>query len=234
MNYVIASFPRSGNHLVRYIIEYITDRPTLGDGDDKWSRTVDGPILKRIDENYKYSNNTPIAVKRHVIKEIDKGSKAIFIFRNPVECIIKHYLHSQSLQSLHNPDNPYLLSLIDMYENLVGYYLDNQFFKDDLYIPFESLVFSEEKVLDIINSIATILPPKSIKKIRLNDILSSFNVHFEKSKGIYELIDTTDHAEHENFWREKIAQEDNNLSMKIYSKIYRNESLWKEFENASK
>lgn len=83
---VLLSLPRSGNTLMRYYIELISHRPTLGcDGSD-----VDKPIYKRSKSNLiSIKNNSPIISKSHKIDETKKligKDKLILIVRDFNEC----------------------------------------------------------------------------------------------------------------------------------------------------
>lgn len=85
----IVSFPRSGNTFMRYIVEAISDRPTLGvPGNED-----DAPIHTRNDQ-LSVSNEEAIARKshwwRHVEDEITADDKLLIILRNYKECIVRH------------------------------------------------------------------------------------------------------------------------------------------------
>lgn len=85
MNNIILSYPRSGNHFTRYIIEFLTERPTLG------LTSQDGPIHERSGPKLlpNITNNNPIAVKKHWASDIKSNADSlILILRNPVEAIL--------------------------------------------------------------------------------------------------------------------------------------------------
>tara|TARA_R110002060_G_scaffold23166_11_gene31364 strand:- start:4742 stop:5446 length:705 start_codon:yes stop_codon:yes gene_type:complete len=95
----ILSYPRSGNHLVRYIIEYLSERPTLGcRGASGVVTSADIPLYRR--PSVKLLNKTalkaasPISEKFHFSKYIPKTGidRLIFIWRDPIECYISHDL----------------------------------------------------------------------------------------------------------------------------------------------
>jgi len=89
----ILSYPRSGNHLIRTYIEYMTKHPTLG-------RNIndDPPIFQRnerLNNFLKISNKNPIAIKAHYAKKnispyLHPKDSLIFILRSPIECCISH------------------------------------------------------------------------------------------------------------------------------------------------
>lgn len=89
----IVSFPRSGNHLVRTIVEFSTQRPTI-------AGPTDPPIFKRspnkklrlIDIN----NSSPIGYKSHGAAGVFFSfsqrdvSKILLVVRDPLEAISSH------------------------------------------------------------------------------------------------------------------------------------------------
>lgn len=97
----LLSYPRSGNHAVRYVLEHLSRRPTLG-ADDHESRMRpqglhDLPIFLRpglfMDSSLpqgikQLSTLRPIAIKRHNVKPIDGVERLIFIERDPIEAIL--------------------------------------------------------------------------------------------------------------------------------------------------
>ena len=89
----ILSYPRSGNHFLRFLVEAATGRPTLGANDHETYRTprgfMDLPIFLRL-ENLDVPEPRPVLVKRHTIREGDDFSKVVFLVRDPVEAILSH------------------------------------------------------------------------------------------------------------------------------------------------
>ena len=87
----ILSYPRSGNHLVRYLVEYLTGQATSGcSGNEK----VDTFICKRHGVQHLSHVNCDLIVARkyHFAFHItNPSSQLIFILRNPLECIYSHH-----------------------------------------------------------------------------------------------------------------------------------------------
>jgi len=91
---LIASFPRSGNHLVRFFVEYVTGRATLGcraNPDDlPIVQSFTGPELSHVDVS------RPVARKAHFAKEIRAGQKLekygalVFVRRSFAKAITSH------------------------------------------------------------------------------------------------------------------------------------------------
>jgi len=92
----LASYPRSGNHLVRTLIEFATHRPTLGcPGSDH-----DRPIYQRgpnCDAKLiRISEPDPVAFKSHFANQIQRHDQHhlidhfLLIVRDPVQAISSH------------------------------------------------------------------------------------------------------------------------------------------------
>lgn len=94
--FLIASFPRSGNHLVRFLIEYLTGRPTLGcrgNPEDTPLHTrelADSSVLQHVE-------GEPIGEKLHFLHELETIKRtntpvegALLIERQPVEALLSH------------------------------------------------------------------------------------------------------------------------------------------------
>lgn len=207
---IIASFPRSGNHLVRYIIEYLSGRPTLGEGNKKWANTVDGPVLNRlslIQKNipFEYINNDPIAVKRHFAREKEVWKNTLYIHRNPMEAILRHSLHNKSLE--------YILDIrnISHLQNLSKQYFDLQckVYSSEtlLVISFENLVFKNDRLGETITKISKFFNFEvTIPNIRL--FIKDWDRHKNQAREVY--INTCKFYECATFpfyWSEKLSSE---------------------------
>lgn len=229
--FIIASFPRSGNHLVRYLVEFLTNRPTIGEGDESWANDIDGPILKRIDLTYKYKNDNPIAVKRHVIREEDKSKKMIYVFRDSCEAILRHALHSYSLDYILNPENNYLKELALMNTNLMREY-SSRYDNDRLIIRFENFVFNTEKSYFIIDSLSTFLD-STVKNVNLTRKKSLVKNLFQYMNTISKFYSKTtainEHANTSTYWRDKLTKDQ---LIYIESIIY-SDTIWNKFRGES-
>lgn len=93
---VLVSYPRSGNHLARALIEWSFQRPTLGDGDDEYHLLpqwmVDRPLFLRTPEARSWGVNTfdPVLIKRHQLNDSSAFKNLILLLRDPVDCILSH------------------------------------------------------------------------------------------------------------------------------------------------
>lgn len=88
---VLLSFPRSGNHAARALIEATTRKPTLGCADFGIlpSHLVDRPIFLRSDVELAVRGGSPVVRKSHTPSEAST-QKLIVILRDPVEAILSH------------------------------------------------------------------------------------------------------------------------------------------------
>lgn len=92
----ILSYPRSGNHLVRTFVEYMTKRPTIGCFNDP----QDPPIYKRNEELRttinisKPEDVVPVAIKSHfasdIATQLHSEDNLILLLRSPIECVTSH------------------------------------------------------------------------------------------------------------------------------------------------
>lgn len=90
---VVLSYPRSGNTWLRYIIESVTGRPSLGNPADP---ALDPPLYTRLKELKVDPDAVPAAVKRHELRhmeEADEQRPLIVAVRNYKECIIRQRYH---------------------------------------------------------------------------------------------------------------------------------------------
>jgi len=88
---VLLSFPRSGNHAVRYLLESASGRPTLGaaDREDRIfpSGLHDLPLFLRLRLG-RVQARVPVAVKRHKLYGHDNFQRLIYLERPIVEAVL--------------------------------------------------------------------------------------------------------------------------------------------------
>jgi hypothetical protein len=224
MNYIIASFPRSGNHLVRYIVEYLTKRPTLGEGDFEWSRGIDGPVLNRLSliehkKPYVYTDPEPIAVKRHNIREDDffpRNIGILYIKRDMIEAILRHGLHNHNIEGLLSPKNDCLDKLIKMYDGLDN---DIKIFDNILDISFEELLFEPAKLRMILTEIVDFFELKK-KTINIGWFVKNWDKHQEKCKLVFNEINHMEYEDSPTFWQDKLTIEQLNYVKERINNAY--------------
>jgi hypothetical protein len=170
--YILASYPRSANHWIRYIIEFLSKQPTLGEGNNNRDRK-DPPIFKRFGLEDHYDITEPIAIKRHIIRKADdRSSQMIFVIRDYREVIYRHIAKPFSIYRLSEIEKN-----IRMYRSLIKHYED---------WPSRKLLVSYE---DLINR-----PKESIKQIAhfiektngLHDLLENLDKHQSTCINMYD------------------------------------------------
>jgi hypothetical protein len=95
----ILSFPRSGNHFVRYIVEFLTGKATVGAAGFTTVPGQDTPIcLRKGPECLKHVKlDDRIAVKSHFVDSIPENvSGLVLLVRHPIESILSHRYHNIS------------------------------------------------------------------------------------------------------------------------------------------
>ena len=139
--YILLSYPRSGNHWLRYIVEWFSSRPTLGDKEGEHPNDiindVDIPIYKRVSIPHVNPHISPIAKKRHFINAWDdKNAKVVLVIRNYKECIVRHmYLGDHTNYDI---DNEVVKSSIQNYCSILSCF-DN-WGSDKVYFYYEDLL----------------------------------------------------------------------------------------------
>ncbi|MEM7461141.1 MAG: hypothetical protein AAF362_00490 [Pseudomonadota bacterium] len=137
--FLIASYPRSGNHLVRFCIEYVTGKPTLG----HYRNPKDLPIhLNGFVDNpgiLSHVGGEPIGHKLHYIAELERIREKyqidgiVFIKRNMMEAILAHTNKNKKGRKVRD-----LKRHISKYIELENYYTDSGLPK--VCINYDSLV----------------------------------------------------------------------------------------------
>ena len=146
VTHCLLSYPRSGNHWTRYIIEALTDRPTYGCGPD------DRPIYTNIWKQKSVLPSVaplaqPAAQKMHFVEPKSKGcsthnsycSHLIFIQRDPHETIPRNIGRSKPWSKSE------VSAAVDHYISLINYY--ERFTGPKLHISYERLMETPHKVI---------------------------------------------------------------------------------------
>jgi len=159
-NFLI-SYPRSGNHWVRFIIEWFSGKPTNG------LSLNDPPIYKSIPNKNILSHvktNDFIIHKSHGTP--NQANKLILILRNPKECI---YRHKKKIDKKN----------IDDYMSLIKFYDNHK--KMKLLVYYEDLILSPK---DVITDITKFLEIYNEKK--MNNFMENYDFLFKESIKVYD------------------------------------------------
>lgn len=97
MEVVLLSYPRSGNTIHRYFLEYVLSIPSYGYVDvyvpGSKDHILESPILKTVIPSYAYKNNGIIKKIHGHFKDdfnISTNAHLILVVRNPFECLPRH------------------------------------------------------------------------------------------------------------------------------------------------
>lgn len=176
----LLSFPRSGNHWTRYILETITGYPTVGSGDgfhakDSSLSYTGIPLSKKV--SIKAVSREPIAVKRHIIKGHDsKNIPVVFLIRNPIHAIVSHS-QPQNANFFDNIDRNIKIFL-NICDTLDNWDMPIKF------VFFEELITDDSAILN--SSISELLDFIGI--VDYEEILHDFVGHIDVHKEISKLL----------------------------------------------
>lgn len=170
--YILASYPRSANHWMRYIVEFLSKQPTLGEG-NRNTEAKDPPVFMRLGMDDYYETTEAIAVKRHIVRdEDDRSKKLIFVVRDYREVIFRHFKRPFSIFRMRKMEQH-----IQMYLDLIRCY--NEWPSDKLMIRYEDLIKDPE------GSIAT-LAQFIGKREKLSELLENLEQHQERCVSMYD------------------------------------------------
>lgn len=167
---LLVSYPRSGTNWIRYVIEYLTQKPTPGEtrlirGNNKFYRAINGDFV--IDR----AHNGEFIIKKH--------PKVFFILRNYKECLIRQfktkwtdYPNIQTFledESLHTPCKWYVKN-IDVFNRYQG---------DKKLLYFEDMI---ENPIEFIDDLVEFL---NLPTKRLANLKENLTDHQKTSVGLY-------------------------------------------------
>lgn len=161
----IASYPRSGNHLIRAILEAASGRPTIG---CPYSGDTDLPIHLRA-PNRKLNliaihDSEPIGYKSHQINQIMLHCRAaqrplgfLLVTRNPVHAISSHLARKLRRSPFMSAKARRLLieAQVDMYLGLVMYFASEPK-NTKMHLRFEDMISKEWTANHLDNLVETL------------------------------------------------------------------------------
>lgn len=177
----LASFPRSGNTFVRYCIEYLTNKKTLGciGGGVK-----DIPICQRdgIENLNVDENSRDLGRKVHewwkISDKISNDDSLLLIVRNYKECLVRHHSGQNDVDGIINKYGENYLNLVEKFDNFEG----NKFFVyyEDLINDneFQRILFDIKNFLNCINGL-------NISNKKVEKFLNELDWHRKNSLSSY-------------------------------------------------
>lgn len=164
MKNLLLSYPRSGNTWLRYCIEAITGKSTIGYTNEEAASFDKKRILSFLPET------DPILVKRHSPEDCDK---LILLLRNYKEVIIRH--HNEGVK----PEGEEIFSHVPDYMNLIDFY--DKFEKEKLIIYY--IDFIEKPRETLVNILYFLKEEYSVEKFE--NFFASFESHKSNCINIY-------------------------------------------------
>jgi hypothetical protein len=155
---VLCSYPRSGNHLTRFFIELLSERPTSGCK----GNSSDIPIYKNICNEiiaFNITNEKFYYYKHHSMPDLQEIDSLIFILRDPREVLLRHNNYKINIDKGYS---------FDMYIKNIEFYLK---FKGKKILFFYEDIITKKK--DFIKSLYSFLSIK--KKFKLEYTLNNID-----------------------------------------------------------
>ena len=202
----IFSFPRSGNHFVRYLVEFLTGRATLGASGFKRAPGQDTPIcLRQGPQHLKHvSLDKPVATKAHFTSHLGKTDKLVFILRNPLEAVLSYRYDGFSDINSKNPIPP---GLIKKLESDSSKFIANLEFYDQFEGPKEIVLYEDliggghEEILKSLSNIF------DFEESRMTELLSNFDKYrIDSMKSPIRKPISVKKSGHSRFYSEKVRQ----------------------------
>lgn len=167
-DYVLASYPRSGNTWTRYIIEWFSGRPTLGakEPEDPSDKAISGRIC-----GFLKKNDIPIAAKRHYafhLNKYDFDKDIILIIRNYKESIVRHLPKVRMDKELLKKQTNLYMEMLGLYD--VMFNRKHIIFYEDLIINTNQIIKDLLKFMNIYQEEKLTLFIKNIEKHKQNCI----------------------------------------------------------------
>ena len=171
MENILLSYPRSGNHLVRFFIELLSEIPSYGCKGNK----MDKEIYKNV-----FSDTVPFNISKFDKKDCYfkyhtpppqniSSNKLILIIRNPKEVLLRHHNYKLKIKGGWDSFETYFKN-IDYYNNHTG---------EKLLLYYEDIITNKQK---FINTLYDFLDVNNIEK--KNYVLSNINKLYNlSSKG---------------------------------------------------
>jgi hypothetical protein len=161
----IMSYPRSGNHLVRFFVELLSETPTEGCKCDITSIYKEKFIHQFYDNNVIHFNIIDNECKFYKTHSPNghNYNKLILIIRNPFECIIRH---TQCYMDYKNY-NDIFLNNVKNYFDLIDEYLTHD--KDKIILFYEDMLSDKQKFINELYHFLVVDKPDKLAYV-LNNI----------------------------------------------------------------
>lgn len=214
---ILHSFPRAGNHYLRYCIEFLTGQCTHGCGGLEIEPKTDTPICLR--QRTKLLSHVtigePVAQKCHFLNEVERWGEVypdytlIYIVRNPLDNIVSHRGINPTNEELKKDCSNYL-SNIEYFENYVG---------EKLLIKYEDLIkYNGKEIVDLLSPYIDILPNKQ------KEFITNFKACVNDSKGA-PLRTPLSLGKGKDYYFNKLKQGSTYKVLKATNELYKNRTV---------
>lgn len=179
---ILLSYPRSGNTWLRYCIEFLTKKPTIGytsSNASEFDKKSLGYFNTEMGVDLK---SDPILIKRHMVgytngdpAEWSENDNLILIVRNYKEVLIRHNNGNSNINTLKKGCSSHIISnnyiqLIEYYNNFNGN--KKIFYYEDI---LKNLEITLKEMLDFLN----------VSDEYLEKFIENIDYHKQKSINIY-------------------------------------------------
>ena len=187
----LLSYPRSGNHWLRFIVEWFSNRPTKGAGGG--AQIGDFGLMDNTNGDY-------ILYKNHYPTNMEPNEELLFILRNPKEAIIRHTLDFHTKPKFPDPKTMnWYMSLINFYDNHKGKKLII-YYEDLIENPKETIkdiliflqIYDEKKLLSFIDNY------DKLSNESINIFLTTDERHYSSTKGLKTIYHSSSLSTKEN------------------------------------
>lgn len=171
--FIVASFPRSGNHLVRFFIEYMTGRPTLGCFNSPQDIPIHCNDFPEEPAVLAHVGGDPIAHKAHFVRELRHLVQVypiagiILIRRHPIEAIGSHHrkVEGRNFRAVYGSIRRY--AALDRYFRLTN--------MPKINLDYHRLTSSSpDMFLPELDKLVAFMPPDALKEPYLNTLRREF------------------------------------------------------------
>lgn len=180
----ILSYPRSGNHFVRYLVEFLTGRATLGAVGFTRTPGQDTPICLRSGPQFltHVCIDAPVANKAHFAHTVPKYTdRLVLIVRHPIEALISH---NQTTMVAINDGHPLSRSSMATLASGATKFLDNLNYFEKFHGPKEIVFYEDllgEGYTEALKSLGRVFEFDHDRLVNLVDNFQKYRVDSMKS-----------------------------------------------------
>ncbi len=182
---ILLSYPRSGNTWIRYCIEFLSKKPTIGYTSNNAGRFDRQPLGSFNNDMGVDVHSDFILYKRHMVGEgygklthtpdWSPTDKLILVIRDYKEVIVRHNGGGTNLKKLKESCSSHIVS--KNYTQLIEYF---DGFEGD-----KILIYYEDLLTDLENTLSKIINFLGVDDGFLKDFIQNISEHKKKSLSIY-------------------------------------------------